>query len=303
MKKFKIGVFAFGKSAVNTLQKLAADDTITIAFVMLRIGNDDKDIKSICAINKIECLENLKVNNDVVKGQLASYNCDLFVSMNFDQIFKTDMINIPPLKTINCHTGKLPYYRGKNTLNWSLINGESDYGVTVHYVDEGIDTGDIILQGIYPITDADNSYTLLEATYDRYAELLYTAIKQIQAGNAKKIKQTDIHPVGFYCGERRAGDEIINWNQPSRAIFNFIRGVYSPGHLNAISYLKNEEIKIFKAKMVDHAPVYIGIPGQVVGKNANSFFVKTADTVIEIVDYLSDRNVKIGDRLKMQTSD
>ena len=61
--------------------------------------------------------------------------------------------NMPPLKTINCHAGKLPFYRGRNILNWVLINDEREFGITVHYVDEGIDTGDIILQRVFPITD------------------------------------------------------------------------------------------------------------------------------------------------------
>jgi methionyl-tRNA formyltransferase len=65
--------------------------------------------------------------------------------MSFNQIFKSEIINLPRLKTINCHAGKLPFYRSRNILNWVLINDEKEFGITVHYVDEGIDTGDIIL--------------------------------------------------------------------------------------------------------------------------------------------------------------
>ena len=76
--------------------------------------------------------------------------------MSFDQIFKEEIINIPPLKIINCHAGKLPFYRGRNILNWALINDEKEFGITVHYVDFGIDTGDSILQKNYEITDDDD---------------------------------------------------------------------------------------------------------------------------------------------------
>ena len=73
--------------------------------------------------------------------------------MSFNQIFRKDIINLTPIGIINCHAGKLPFYRGRNILNWVLINDEKEFGITVHFVDEGIDTGDIILQKTFPITD------------------------------------------------------------------------------------------------------------------------------------------------------
>ncbi|MDR1522244.1 MAG: hypothetical protein LBS28_05280 [Streptococcaceae bacterium] len=85
------------------------------------------------------------MNSKEVINLLKKYNADLFISMSFNQIFKSEIINLPRLKTINCHAGKLPFYRSRNILNWVLINDEKEFGITVHYVDEGIDTGDIIL--------------------------------------------------------------------------------------------------------------------------------------------------------------
>ena len=64
--------------------------------------------------------------------------------MSFNQILKKKIINLPHLKTINCHAGKLPFYRGRNVLNRVLINDENEFGITIHYIDEGIDTGDIV---------------------------------------------------------------------------------------------------------------------------------------------------------------
>ena len=76
--------------------------------------------------------------------------------MSFNQIFKREMIDLPKYGTINCHAGKLPFYRGRNILNWALINDEKEFGITVHYMDEGIDTGDIIVQRTYPIGEEDD---------------------------------------------------------------------------------------------------------------------------------------------------
>ena len=117
--------------------------------------------------------------------------------MSFNQIFKTEIINLPKLKTINCHAGKLPFYRGRNILNWALINDEKEFGITVHYIDEGIDTGDIVLQRTYPISDEDNYSTLLQVSYVECANILYDAIVMFKKENVDGIKQKDIHPIGF----------------------------------------------------------------------------------------------------------
>ena len=89
--------------------------------------------------------------------------------MSFNQIFKKEIINLPLLKTINCHAGKLPFYRGRNILNWVLINDEKEFGVTVHYMDEGIDTGDIIMQDSFSISGLDDYSTLLLRSYEACA--------------------------------------------------------------------------------------------------------------------------------------
>ena len=111
-------------------------------------------------------------------NKIKKYDCDLLVSMSFNQIFKTSILS--KYKIINCHAGKLPFYRGRNILNWVLINDEKEYGITVHYVDEGIDTGDIILQKTYPITDNDNYKTLLTNAQTECASLLYEALQKIK---------------------------------------------------------------------------------------------------------------------------
>lgn len=145
--------------------------------------------------------------------------------------------------------------RGRNILNGVLINDEKEFGITVHYIDEGIDTGDIILQETYQITDEDNYDTLLTRAYDGCADVLYRAINMIQYGKANPIKQRDIDPIGMYCGMRIPGDEGIDWNQTSREIFNFIRALCMPGP-QAMSWINGRKIRINKARMVSGACVY-----------------------------------------------
>ncbi|WP_230869331.1 methionyl-tRNA formyltransferase [Iocasia frigidifontis] len=271
---FTIGYFADGKWAHEAFKLLINDKNIEIKFICVRYETTDLTLKNFAKKYNIDYLKHKDINSKEFLNQLKKYKCDLFVSMSFNQIFKKEIINTPEFKTINCHAGKLPFYRGRNILNWVLINDEKEFGITVHYVDEGIDTGDIVLQETYPITDEDDYSTLLSRAYTECANILYKAIKIIQSQDIKLMKQTDIHPVGFYCGKRKEGDEIIDWNQNSRELFNFIRALCEPGPM-ARSTLRDKVIKINKSKLVKNAPNYKGIVGQIVGKNQSGFIVKT----------------------------
>lgn len=292
-----IGYFGDGPWAHEAFMRLVADETLHICFVTVRW--DDRDPKLIKLAEDygipVELTEN--VNSEEFLDRIDKYKADLFVSMSFNQIFKDNAINYPPLKTINCHAGMLPFYRGRNILNWALINDEKVFGITVHYVDTGIDTGDIILQRAYPITDEDDYSTLLNRAYIGCAEVLYEAIKQIQNGTAKRTKQVDIDKIGLYCGMRGPGDEIIDWNSSSRRIFNFVRAICKPGPM-ALSSLNDKEIKINKVREIEGAHEYINTPGQILGKTDNGFYVKTGDTFVEVVEYDYKGKIRTGDRLK-----
>ncbi len=292
----KIGYFADGMWAYKTLKKLIDDDSIEVVFITVRYEKQDEMLLELASDNDIPIELSNNINSQEFINNIKKYYADLFVSMSFDQIFKSEIINLPQYKTINCHAGKLPFYRGRNILNWVLINDEKEFGITVHYIDEGIDTGDIILQDVYPITEQDDYGTLLIRAYDGCAELLYKAIKTIQYSEVKSIRQSDIDSFGMYCGKRQKGDEIIDWSQSSRDIFNFIRALCIPGP-QAISWIKGKKIFINKARMVYEACKYKNIPGQVIGKTMNGFLIKTGDTVLEIIEYSYSGKITVGDRL------
>ncbi|OZB49333.1 MAG: formyl transferase [Polynucleobacter sp. 39-45-136] len=291
----KIGYFADGKWSHEAFKKLILDKDISIKFICVRFDSEDNTLLNYCNQYGIPYLKHFNINSPEFFSELNQFDCDLFVSMSFNQIFKDSIINLPPLKTINCHAGKLPFYRGRNVLNWVLINDESEFGITVHYVDSGIDTGDIIAQKIYPISDDDDYFKLLEKAYIGCADTLYLAIRQFVENRVQSFPQSKIHELGFYCTQRIAGDELINWNQTSRDIFNFVRAICSPGP-QARAILNNKIIKINKCYFIPGAPSYKGIVGAVVGKNGRSLLVKTLDSTIEIADYEYDGVIKVGDR-------
>jgi len=296
MKRIKIGYFADGPWSHKALERILKDETIEVAFIVPRTDTFDTTLKMYAQKHQIDYLHPVKVNSQEFIKKAKEYQCDLFVSMSFNQIFKTEVINLPKHKTINCHAGKLPFYRGRNILNWALINDEKDFGITVHFVDEGIDTGDIILQRTYTITDQDNYHTLLELAYVECAAVLYEAIKTFQKEAVNPIKQDTIHPVGFYCGKRGVGDEIINWHQTSRDLFNFIRAICAPGPM-ATTHQNGVQVKINKSRLINNAPIYKGKPGQLLTKTNKGFLIKSLDSFIEITEVSSEVKLKVGEVL------
>ena len=294
-RKLKLGYFADGPWSHNAFMKIVNDSRFDIQFIVPRTETKDKTLLNYSKQYKIEYLILDSVNSKASLNKIKSFNCDLLVSMSFNQIFREDLINLTPIGIINCHAGKLPFYRGRNILNWALINDEKEFGITVHFVDTGIDTGDIILQKTFPISDKDSYKTLLNTSYSACGDILFEALVQIAESNYKRTKQKKIHPVGFYCGRRTFGDEVINWNDTSRNIFNFIRAISKPGPV-ATTYNDGKEIKINKAVFINDAPKYIATVGQVLSKTNKGFLIKTYDSFIEILEI--EGKLKVGDKLR-----
>jgi len=280
----KIGYFADGPWSHLALQMLTQDERLEITFIVPRFETQDPVLKEWADRLGIDYLLLENVNSQQSLDKLRLYGADLFVSMSFNQILRSEILGLTPMGFINCHAGELPLYRGRNILNWALINDAKQFGVTVHYIDEGIDTGDIIEQVVEPITDEDTYSTLLKRAIVLCADVLYTAVCKLYDGKAERKIQSEIHPVGFYCGRRGVGDEWIDWKWTSRRIFNFIRGISTPGP-NAQTNLGDILVTINRASEMPNAPEYIGTPGEVVGIADGKMIIKTGDTVLLVDDY------------------
>ena len=297
MKTLRVGFFGDGPWAHNALQHLFGDSNIQVGLVVGRNRTMDTQLEVLAVEGHVPFRRYQNINSKEAQLELADKSLDLFVSMSFDQIFQRRTFSIPTLGTINCHAGKLPFYRGRNILNWALINDEPEFGGTVFFVDEGIDTGDIILQKTYPITDEDDYKSLLNRSARYCADVLFQAIKLIQKGCASPVPQSSIHPTGFYCCSRQAGDERINWNQRSRDIFNFVRGLSCP-ELYATTRYRDRDVKIKQVKLIPEAPKFCGIPGAVLGASDSSFLVKTQDTYVEVIQWSGLAKPRVGERLR-----
>ncbi|CCQ94645.1 Methionyl-tRNA formyltransferase [[Clostridium] ultunense Esp] len=289
-----------GKWATLSLLKILDSNEFEVIGVVLRYNNPDIKLKLLAEKNNISVYMYKNINDKRFIEIMKEKKIDLGVSMSFDQIIKEDLRQVARFGFINCHAGKLPNYRGRNIINWAIINDEKEIGITVHFIDNGIDTGDIIAQKAISITEEDNYGTLLEKVTYKCPEILYESIIKIKNGNFERIKQDHIN--GSYFSYRRMGDELIDWNWSSRRIYNFIRALYEPSP-GAQTYYKGEKIHVWESQEIDY-PIYISTPGEIIGKNNNGIIVKTGDSAI-MINKVSDNiisekyvpNFKIGERL------
>jgi methionyl-tRNA formyltransferase len=280
----KIGFFGNGPWALRALEALARNSDYKIVFVVERFPENESRLAQLAVRLGIPALCPQNVNAPDVVEHIRALGADLHASMSYDQILRPPILDVPNRGTLNCHAGALPFYRGRNPLTWAIINGESEFGVTVHWVDSQIDTGDIVLQQRAPIAEADDFATLLRKAYDLCADTLVRAISLVFAGRDTRKPQAEIDSIGLYCCRRRPGDEQIAWGERSQFIHNFVRALVPPGP-GARTWHDERAYAILKTELVPNARAYIGVAGEVVGRSTDDVLVKTGDSILRICSW------------------
>ncbi len=294
--QLRIGYFADGIWSHQALELFLKNQNLDVAFICTRFKSPDNYLSKKALKMDIDLLKDANIKNKSFLEKLSKYECDLFVSMSFDQIFNLELLNLPKLGAINCHASKLPFYRGRNILNWVLINDEKEFGITVHYIDEGIDTGDIILQKTFPISDKDNYKSLLELSFRECPLILYEAVLLILKNKTQRIPQNSISEIGSYCRKRIEGDELIKGNLTTRELFNFVRGITLPGPC-ATSYLKNNPIKIISSQIENKTNFICVNAGYIAYVSKDFFVVRTLDGYLRITDWECLVEPEVGDKI------
>jgi methionyl-tRNA formyltransferase len=245
-------------------------------------------------------LQPSNVNSIDFVNKVKSLTPDLSLSISYNQILRRPIIETASLGFLNFHAGKLPYYRGRNVINWAIINGEREIGMTAHFVDEGIDTGDIILQRTLPIEWTDTYGDVLRRVVEAFPDLVIDAVGLIASGQPKRIQQAD-HP-GTYFPGREEGDEWLDWSDDSFNLYNKIRAITRPGP-GARTLLENKVVRVWRAFYDPSWPKYMATPGQVVGCRDDGVLVKTGDSTILVQEIQIDHEPcatpswRIGTRL------
>ena len=179
--KFRVAIFGDNKWCLNLLKKISKDRSIEIIFICGRYKKDI-NLSQLAKSLKIKFIKPKNINSDQMIKFVKESNLNLCVSMSYDQIFKKKFIKTINNRIYNCHAGLLPSYRGRNVLNWALINGEKFYGVTFHKVNHYIDGGDIMLQKKIKIFNSWEYKEILDSAYKHCANICFDGIKKLQKG-------------------------------------------------------------------------------------------------------------------------
>lgn len=239
------------------------------------------DVKAVVGVSREGSLEEIGrqydfpllfpeiLNTAATVRQLEDFDPDLFILCGYNKILKPLIIDIPPLGTINLHGGKLPEYRGAAPINWQIINGESSGGCSIIYVDEGIDTGDILAQELYPILPDDTHASVLEKTLHIFPALLGNVLWDIQQGTAKAVPQNPHE--GAYFTRRYPRDSRIFWERMTDIqVHNLVRGMHGP-YPAAFSYRADIKVEFDRTELLEED--ITGTPGRVPLKRGSSAIV------------------------------
>lgn len=237
---------------------------------------------------------------------LRAFEADLFVVVAF-RVLPPEVFEMPPRGTINLHSSLLPKYRGAAPINWAIINGEKETGVSTIFIQKSVDTGDLIFQRKVAIGNDETVGELHDRLADIGAEVLLDTVEAIDAGSAPRRRQT-----GETAKAPKISRELglINWAKSNEEIRNLIRGLSpSPG---AYSFLNGKLIKLYRAAAAT-SDAHIGFePGQITAAAKEGYLqVATGDGLLElhelqpeskrrmsVKDFLLGHRVQVGDKFE-----
>lgn len=234
-----------------------------------------------CALKHgIPVLQPPNLKSPAFQDELRSLQADLQVVVAF-RMLPEAVWSMPPLGTFNLHASLLPQYRGAAPINWAIINGEKETGVTTFFLRHDIDTGHIIFQEKEPIHPDDNAGTLYERLMHKGAALVLKTVNAIQSGDYSTRPQPE-EGVVRHAPKIFKDTCEIRWNQSTRDVINFIRGLSPyPGAWMSLAG------KTFKVHRVSDPGEHAGEAsvGEYVTNNKNYLYFKTKDGWISIEEW------------------
>ena len=194
----------------------------------------------------IRVLQPTSIRTDGFLDEISKLQPDLIVVAAYGKILPGSLLNFPPMGTVNVHGSLLPKYRGAAPIQWALINGEAETGVTIMQMDVGMDTGDILLPAKLPITNEDTAGTLFEKLSLLGGKTLLEAIALLKEGKLPPIKQDDSLATEAPMLTKEQGH--IDWNRPASELHCLLRGL-DPWP-SAYGFLSGKRFRFFKPEVV-----------------------------------------------------
>jgi|LSQX01.3.fsa_nt_gb methionyl-tRNA formyltransferase len=300
-----MGTPEFAVPSLNRLKESGFNIPLVITQLDKRRGRGKKlqftPVKEKALELGIEVFQPKNVNSDEAFEKLNSIKPDLIVVVAYGQILDKEILELPKYGCINVHASLLPKYRGAAPINWAIIDGEMKTGVTIMDMEEGLDTGDMILKTSIPIEDGDDYITIHDKLSHLGGEMLIKAINLIL--EEKAIKEVQDHSLSNYAPMIFKDAGKIDWNKKAVTIKNLVRGL-KPWP-SAYTDYKGETIKIHKVRIEENN--LKGEIGEILSVDNSGIYVKSGDNIIvieevqfpnkkkmHVKDYLAGNSIEVG---------
>lgn len=268
--------------AVPALQALA-EKGHEIAGVVTRIDKPagrgravtEPPVKLAARERNITVYQPKRVRDPEFTATLAKLNPDAIVVAAYGQILPKDILSLPRLGCINIHASLLPAYRGAAPINWAIIHGDDETGITIMRMDEGMDTGAILLQESIPIEPTDTTGSLADKLSKLGAKMIAEALPLLETGKLKPCPQDSSEATVAPLLKKEDG--LIDWNLPATDIHNRVRG-FSPWP-GAYTYLDGSLIKVLETAVAEGS----GEPGMIYSRNRDSLEAGTGRGLLRII--------------------
>jgi methionyl-tRNA formyltransferase len=237
-------------------------------------------VKVIALANGIPVYQPESLKEQGAIEPIRAWQPDLIVTAAFGQILPVELLQLPVNRCINVHASLLPKYRGGAPIQHSIIDGESESGVTIMYMERGLDTGDMLAQSKVEITEFDDNGTMHQKLSLCGAQLLLDMLPKLLRGELHPVPQD--HEKASYAKNISRADERINWNHTSSQIWNRVRGLH-PWPI-AFSMIQEEVFKIWQAEQIDDTSIEFSdvVPGTIIRCDETGIVVRTGDGVISL---------------------
>ena len=285
------GQQAFGKAVLEALLK-RGDNVIAVYVAPEKEGAKADPLKEAALAAGLKVMQPDSYKKPEVLAEFKALKPDLQVMAFVTLFVPEEFLNIPTHGSIQYHPSLLPAYRGPSAINWPIIKGEHETGLSIFWPDNGLDTGAVLLQKKTPISATDTLGTVyFDRLFPMGVEAMLESIDLVKAGKAPRIKQDESKAT--YEGRCGPDNAKIDWGKPWQQIDRVIRGCNpAPG---AWSTLDGKQLKIFDAKPLPAKdPKGIaGKMGEIVAVEADSFTVVCADGRIKVTRVQPDGGKKI----------
>ena len=282
------------------LQSLAACgrppvSVVTLPTALAHRHSDFVDLAPMATQCGSNVIHATSINSPLTIGQIRDSRPDLCLVIGWSQVCRDEFLSSARIGCIGFHPSPLPRLRGRAVIPWTILLGETESASTLFWLDSGLDSGPILMQRHFAVSDAETARTLYDKHVANISSMLPEAMALVESGSPpRRVQNSD---QASYCAKRTADDGIIDWRQDAARILRLIRAVGDP-YPGAFTTLEDEKLVVNGARVYEEGHRFVGMAGQVVHLTTSGFVVSCGDReCIEVTSWLPGRTPKLHAKL------